>query len=34
MRCLCYDFNADGMPDLAVANQTSNNVSVLTNKTP
>jgi hypothetical protein len=27
------DFNRDGLPDLAVANQDSNNVSVLINNT-
>jgi hypothetical protein len=28
------DFNGDGLPDLAVANDFSNNVSVLINNTP
>ena len=28
------DFNGDGLPDLAVANELSNNVSVLINNTP
>ena len=28
------DFNGDGIPDLAVANWNSNNVSVLINNTP
>jgi hypothetical protein len=28
------DFNGDGLPDLAVANDFSNNVSVLMNNTP
>jgi hypothetical protein len=28
------DFNGDGLPDLAVANDSSNNVSVLINNTP
>ena len=28
------DFNGDGLPDLAVANRFSNNVSVLINNTP
>ena len=28
------DFNGDGLPDLAVANGDSNNVSVLINNTP
>jgi hypothetical protein len=28
------DFNGDGMQDLATANRTSNNVSVLINSTP